>query len=67
MKAPESLTSSIEDARQFSARLEVSDLYEERPALLEDLAPILSLFARARTRQESAISIRSINDKVHDL
>ena len=47
-----SLNGQIEDARLFSARLEVVDCPERQPASLEELAPLLALFARSRARQE---------------
>ena len=53
----------IEDARQFAAHLEVSDFHDQRVAPLEDLAPVLALFARARARQEiglDSFSIKSV-------
>ncbi|MBI5630076.1 MAG: hypothetical protein HY921_04240 [Elusimicrobia bacterium] len=43
----------IEDARQFAARLEVGDTYGQKEASLEDLALLLALFARARTRLDA--------------
>ena len=47
------LSTEIEDARLFSVRLEVIDCPERRAASLDELAPLLALFARARVRQES--------------
>lgn len=47
------LNGEIEDARLFSARLEVVDCPERQPVSLEELAPLLALFARVRARQEA--------------
>ena len=54
------VTADIEDARLFSARLEVSDCPEWRPASLGDMAPLLALFARSRARQEAESSVIDI-------
>lgn len=53
MITPRGERPAIEDARQFTARLKVEDSCELRSAGLEELAPLLALFARARTRQEA--------------
>ena len=53
------LNAGIEDARVFAARPEVSDLYELRSAVLEDLAPVLALFARAQARQAADKSLKN--------
>lgn len=53
MRDKRPLSAGIEDARLFTARLEVGDCPERWLASLEELAPLLALFARSRARQES--------------
>lgn len=60
----------IEDALLFAARLEIIDCQEKQPVSLEDLAPLLALFARSRARQEAEhdnFRIKSIASSTEEL